>query len=218
MYARRYSQPVEKVEDPTIPARIDTLLGNGQINDWEKNFLTSVKAGFDKYKSLTKGQNDTFVKIEARYDAGEIAKRQAWSASWNEEKNKNWQTMMEYYSKTQYYQGAVEKWKKDKAYIPSEKEYAATCENKYAVRLLKNKDIPPKFKQGALVVYKRYGYKLATVVDIGNITDWSKGSREYQIMVVGEADIRTVLEKELIYYREGIISKLEKYFFEEMPF
>jgi len=211
MHTRRYSQPVEKVEDPTIPARIDTLLGNGLINEWEKNFLTSVKAGFVKYKSLTAGQNNTFVNIEKRYDSEEVTKHNTWVNTWDDKKSANWQVMMEYYSGTGYYAGAVEKWNKDKNYVPSEKEYIATCENKYAGRLLKNNDIPPKFKQGELVVYKMHSnYRLATIVSIGDIRDWSKGSREYKIMIVGEADITPVFEKTMIYYREGILNKLQR--------
>lgn len=218
MYARRYSQPVEAVEDPTIPTRIDALLSNGLINDWEKNFLTSVKAGFDKYKSLTKGQNDTFVNIEKRYTPEVLAARNAWQNSWDAEKAKSWATMIEYYSKTQYYRGAVEKVKANPAYIPSEKEYNDICNNKYSVKYLKNINIPAKFKAGALVVHKRYGsYRLATVVEIGNVADWTKGSRHYKIMVIGEADMSTVAEKELLYYREGMLSKLEKPD-QEMPF
>lgn len=209
MYAHR--APAEKVEDITIPARIDTLLNNGMVNSWETNFLTSVKGGYEKYKSLTKGQYDTFVKIEQRYDAGAIAARDAWKAAWNDEKASNFSTMMEYYKGTPYYQGAVEKYKKDPKYIPSENEYKATCENKYAIKLLKNKDIPAKFKQGALVVYKRYGtYKLATVIQIGAIADWSKGSREYHINVIGNPDVTVVREKELLYYREGMNRKIQK--------
>jgi hypothetical protein len=60
MYAHR--NPIVKVEDPTIPTRIDALLGNGLVNPWETNFLSSIKAGYDKYKSLTEGQNKTFQK------------------------------------------------------------------------------------------------------------------------------------------------------------
>lgn len=218
MYARQYNTPKVKVEDPTIPSRIDILLANTAINEWERNFLTSIKAGFDKYKSLTEGQNNTFVAIEKRYSPEVLAARTAWQSNWTAEMASDWAAMMEYYSKTPYFRGAVEKFQKNNAYIPSEKEYNDICNNKYSVRYLKNLKIPAKFKQGALVVYKRYGtYRLATVVDIGNVADWTKGSRHYKIMIVGEADLCGAAEKELLYYRDGIIDKLEKPS-DEMPF
>lgn len=209
MYAHR--NPIVKVEDPTIPTRIDALLGNGHINEWETNFLSSIKAGYDKYKSLTEGQNKTFQNIEARYSPDALAARQSWQSTWDAVKAETFKSMMNYYLTTPYYQGVVEKWKKNPAYIPSEKEYKDTCENKYSVKYLMALAIPPKYKAGSLIVYKAYNtYKLATIVDIGNVRDWSKGSREYQINVVGSPDLIWVREKELLYYREGMNGKIQK--------
>lgn len=207
-----------KIDDPTIPARIDTLRNNGMVNTWEQNFLDSIKVSFDKYKSLTQGQFNTLVGIEARYSPDEIAARNAWRASWDSVKANNWKSCMEYYVKTPYYKGATDKWLKDPDWIPGEKDYRAICENKYSQKFLKNRDIPAKFKQGALVVYKRYGtYKLATIIEVKEVKDWTKGSRGYDISVIGETGIQLAYEKELLYYREGMLNKIEKPE-EEMPF
>ena len=201
----------EKISDDTIPGRIDTLLNNGIINTWEQNFLTSIKGSYEKYKSLTAGQFNTFVGIEARYDSKVIAAREVWKTAWDSEKAANWTAVCEYYVTTPYYKGAVDKFKSDNNYIPSENEYRAVVENKYAQRYLKNRNIPAKFKQGALVVYKKWGtYKLATVVSVREVADWTKGSREYEILEIGEASANIVQEKTLLYYREGLISKIDK--------
>lgn len=201
----------EKISDDAIPGRIDTLLNNGMINTWEQNFLTSIKSSYEKYKSLTAGQFNTFVGIEARYDSKEIAAREVWKTAWDSEKSANWSAMCEYYASTPYYKGAVDKYRADKNWIPSEKDYRAVVENKYAQRYLKNRDIPAKFKQGALVVHKKWGtYKLATVVSVREVADWTKGSREYEILEIGAAASAIVLEKHLLYYREGLISKIDK--------
>ena len=208
----------QKIIDPTIPARIDTLLGNGMINDWEQKFLTSIKGSYAKYNSLTAGQADTFVALEKRYDASAIAARDAWRQAWDDTKAKNWQTMMKYYSATPYYRGAVGKWEKNNAYIPSQSEYNDICCNKYSAKYLKNLEIPAKYTVGQLVVYKRYGgHYLATVVEIGEIKNWTKGSRSYKIMLIGAANIETALEKDLLYYRPSMNEKLQKYD-NEMPF
>lgn len=218
MYAARAQTPVEKVEDPTIPARIDTLLGNGMVNEWERNFLTSIKGGYAKYNSLTAGQNNTFVAIEKRYDVTAIAARDAWRQAWDDTKAKNWQAMMNYYSSTPYYKGAVSKWTADKNYIPNEKEYNDICCNKYSSKYLKNLEIPAKYHVGQLVVCKRFGsHHLATVLEVGNIRNWSKGSREYNVLLIGATDVRVVMEKELLYYRESMIPKLQN-FEGDMPF
>lgn len=208
----------QKIVDPTIPARIDALLGNGMVNEWERNFLTSIKGSYAKYNSLTDGQNNTFVAIEKRYDASAIAARDAWCQAWDETKSKNWQAMMKYYSATPYYRGAVSKWEKNNTYIPNEKEYNDVCNNKYSSKYLKNIDIPAKYHVGQLIVYKRYGsHYLATIVEVGEIKNWTKGSREYKIMQVGAANVNVALEKELLYYRPSMNEKLQKYD-QEMPF
>lgn len=209
MYNNLANTPVVKVEDPTIPARIDTLLAKPDINDWEKNFLTSIKTGFEKYKSLTEGQNRTFVNIEKRYDADAIAARNAWIAAYDSVKANNFKTMMEYYIGTVYYKGIVEKYRANKDYIPSENEYRAVCENKYSARMLKNIDTPPKFSIGHMIVYKEYTqYHLATVIEVGTVDSWTKGSRVYKINILGDSQIREVFEKDLRYYRESMDKKI----------
>jgi hypothetical protein len=181
------------------------------VNTWEQTFLGSIKASAEKYKSLTVGQHNTLVGIEARYNPAAVAARNEWAAKWDEQKKNDWKFMIDYYSKTPYYKGATDKVKANPEYIPSENEYKAICENKYAVRMLKNRDIPPKFRVGQLVVYKRYGsHHLATVITVGELSSWSKGSREYNVMLVGEANKLLALEKELLYYRDALIPKLEK--------
>ena len=62
-----------------------------------------------------------------------------------------------------------------------------------------------------MVVHKKWGtYKLATVVSVREVADWTKGSREYEILEIGQASANIVQEKTLLYYREGLISKIDK--------
>lgn len=219
MYAARYNRtPVEKVTDPTIPSKIDALLGNPDLNDWEKNFLTSIKESFTKYSGLTKGQHDAFLNVEKKHDATAIAARDEWRKTWDAQKKATWDMMIDYYSKTLYYKGAVDKVRVNPNYIPSEKEYAAVCLNKYAVKMQENRKIPPKYKEGELAIFKYLGnYYLSTIVEVGQVNTWVKGSREYKINIFGDMSLRTVDEKEILYYRESMTSKLAKWG-EETPF
>ena len=103
MYAARYNRtPVEKVTDPLIPNKIDALLAMPDLNDWEKNFLTSIKDSFTKYQGLTKGQHDAFLNVEKKHDASAIAARDEWRKSWDAQKKATWDLMIDYYSKTPY--------------------------------------------------------------------------------------------------------------------
>ena len=157
MYARQAATPVGKVVEPSIPARLDKMLATSTINDWERAFCLSIKAGYEKYNSLTVGQNDTFIKIEARNDPAAQTAQEAWKNNFTPEMMASWTMMIEYYSKTQYYTGAVRKWQADKEYVPNEKEYESICNNIYAKRMLAQVVLPPKFKVGDLVVLHQYG-------------------------------------------------------------
>ena len=42
-----------KVDDVSIPTRLDALINNPDILEKDKSFATSLKQGWDKYKSLT---------------------------------------------------------------------------------------------------------------------------------------------------------------------
>ena len=211
-YRPYYRTPVEKVTDPTIPNRIDVLLANQNINDWEKNFLTSIKESYNKYQALTRGQHDAFLNVEKKHDATAIAARDEWRKTWDAEKKAVWDMMIDYYSKTPYYKGAVDKVKVNPNYIPSEKEYAAVCLNKYAVKMQENRKIPAKYKEGQLAIFKYLGnYYLSTIVEVGQVNTWVKGSREYKINIFGDMSVRQVDEKEILFYRESMLSKVSKW-------
>ena len=210
MSFRRYNKPVpvEKVSDPTIPARLDKLLA-GELNTWERAFCTSIKQGFEKYKSLTAGQNNTLLSVESRHTEADITARDEWNKNFTEEKRANWNLMAKYYSRTPYYKGAVERWNNDKAYIPSEKEYESICQNVYAQRMIKHTATPPKFAVGSLVVMHLWStYRLAMVVEVGEVQLPVKGSREYKLILMGSGQTDRILEKSLLYYRPSLDAKL----------
>lgn len=200
---------VEKVEDVTIPPRIDALLNNGLVNDWEKNFLSSIKEGYNKYKALTAGQNNTFLNIEKRYTAEAVAAKNNWINNWDTEKSETFKKVVDYYHLTPYYPKIMLKVKNDKNYIPTEEEYKAICENPYSKKYLKQLDTPAKFHVGQLIIYKRYSiYKLATIISVGEVTGHTKGSRYYTILPIGKVKTIEVVEKQLLYYRECMNKKI----------
>jgi len=216
-YRPYYRTPVEKVTDPLIPSKIDALLAMSDLNDWEKNFLTSIKDSFTKYQGLTKGQHDAFLNVEKKHDASAIAARDEWRKSWDAQKKATWDLMIDYYSKTPYYKGAVDKMRVNPNYIPSQKEYAAVCENKYAVKMIENRKIPAKYKEGDKVIFKWGGnYYLSTIVEVGEVNSWVKGAREYKINIFGDMKVRAVDEKEMLAYRESYLSKITRW--DAVPF
>ena len=73
------------LSDPLIGQRIDSLTMKPGLTDWEKNFLTSIKQFFDRKKSLTSGQYNTFHKIETRLNDEKIAAQKQFTESFNQE-------------------------------------------------------------------------------------------------------------------------------------
>lgn len=209
-YRKTFYKP-EVVKDVNFPARFDAMLAQTDLNDWEKTFLTSIKTSYEKYQSLTVGQNKTFCAIEERHSPAAVASRATWEASWNEEKNKKWDMMMKYYSCGPYYKGLVEKYRKNVFRIPTESEYKKICENKYAERFYKVSAIPPKFAAQSLVVIHRWGeYRLAMVLEVRDVTRWVKGSREYLVARIDDPTPFVEEERYMLYYRESILPKLKK--------
>lgn len=192
-----------KINDPTIPTRIDNLLKNGTpFNDWESKFLNSIADTYKKYSNLSEGQYNTLVSLEKRYGPEEMEARREWYKTWDDDKNERFRKVIEYYKGTSYYQGIVER-AKDTNYIPTQKEYEAVTKNKYAERLLKELAAGPKFAVAELVVVRYYGeHRLGLVTYVSNKCDWTKGSRWYTVDIVGGVSGVNTVEKDIRRYSE----------------
>jgi hypothetical protein len=211
---------ISKVDDATIPARLDAVIGNSAVSAGDKQFCESLKQGWNKYKSLTSGQYGALQKCELRYDASAIAnnaaeqqKRNDWIANFDNNKRAILNICAQYYSKTPYFKDLADKVIVDPAFTPSEKQYRAMCENKYALRLVENVKNPAKYNVGDLVVLRetarrRFMYNaIATdvpyvILEITENVSSSKGSRQYSVLAIGEADKMVLEEKDIKPYRE----------------
>jgi hypothetical protein len=212
----------QKVDDPTIPARLDAIIANPSITDGDKNFASSLKLGWEKYKSLTANQFAAFERMEKRYDPAVVKQNtdanNDWKASFDANKRGILNACANYYITTAYFRDIAVKVIADPNWIPSEKQYRAMCENKYAQRLIDNINTPPKFNPSDLVSVRKTSYRfayrfddylgngnknVAIILEVGVAGDVVKGSREYKVMFVGDDMIETITERELKKYREA---------------
>lgn len=185
----QYQTTIEKVDDQTIPARIDALIVNPNSTDREKEFCNSIKAGWAKYKSLTKNQYSYFEAIEKRYNPEMIKANDEWKNNFTEDMRKRLKICAEYYINAGYFTDIAKKAIENSDWIPTEKQFRAMCENKYAQRLIENMNTPPKFQPGSLVIVK--GYKTPCMVfEVGDTCTPTRGSRHYKVLPLG--DDRTV--------------------------
>lgn len=175
--------------------RIQKLVENPNLNNWEKGFITSVNSYFQKHGRVSNKQWATIQKVEANYSPEVIAQRQAWKDNWSEEQQFQWQIALKYYSANPpYYQGLVARY--EDGGIPTEKEYRKLVDNKYIQRVIATIKAEPLYSVGSLVQVRKTAkgshYRLrnqfALVVDNdGPVTSAIKGARTYSILPFGES-------------------------------
>jgi len=209
----RFAKPkvvVQKVDDATIPNRLDSLINNPTITPNDKQFCESLKQGWTKYNSLTAGQYGALQKCELRYDATNVAARtQAqndWLNSFTPEMRARLNVCAQYYSQTPYFRDIAMRVITDPTWTPSEKQYRAMCENKYANRIMENIETPIKFEVGSIVEIRKtarwWGHtNICVVLEIQNTVGPARGSRNYVVMPIGSDQKQTVYEKDIKKYR-----------------
>ena len=191
-------------------AKIEHLMVQPDLNNWEKNFLTSIKDYFVKYNKLSDGQFNHLDKIAQRYTADAIKQRDDWYASWNDEKKDKFKKIVDYYSMSVYYTTIIRKAQDNPDYIPTQKEYDTIVNNKYAQRYLNNLNSAPKYQVGDLVQIRSSWYRqgeIGTIIEVRNIDSWVSGSRKYLVNLLGEDDAREWEERGLKKFRESSLAK-----------
>ena len=88
--------------------KIQKLVENPNLNNWEKNFITSVNSYFQKHGRVSNKQWATIQKVEANYSPAVIAQRQAWISGFTDEMRQKWEIAMDYYENNPpYFQDLV---------------------------------------------------------------------------------------------------------------
>lgn len=177
--------------------RIQKLVENPNLNNWEKGFITSVNSYFQKHGRVSNKQWATIQKVEANYSPEVIAQRQAWSDGFTDEMRQKWNIAMDYYEHNPpYYQDLVHRYRISPEMIPTAKLYHKIVENKYVQSVIETIKAEPLYSVGSLVQVRRTAkgshYRFrdcnALVVDnSGPVTSATKGARTYSILPFGES-------------------------------
>ena len=139
------------IQFPDFDNYVNDLITKG-LNDREKDIVLSV-ASYQKAKGgITEGQQSLLRSIADRYTDEKVQQNNNWYASFTDEMKENFRICCEYYGPTGYFQSSVARHRKDPDYVPHETEYKKICENKYAKRLLENREKAPLFPVGSLVI------------------------------------------------------------------
>ena len=202
-YYRRPARPrVDTDAKQELLNRIETAAGRGVtiLNDWERNFLQSLRDSASRYGRLTESQHDVFKRIENKTDPAQIKARNAWRDNFTPEMRDMLVFAAKYYkANPPYYGDAAARILADNNYMPSEKLYRKMVENKYVQRAMKNSVTAPKFEVGSMVTVRnsqairhfetsRVRGKDAIVIDVEEqVNNATKGSRKITILPVGAA-------------------------------
>ena len=185
--------------------RIQKLVENPNLSNWEKRFITSVNSYFEKYGRVSNKQWATIQKVEANYSPEVIAQRQAWNDGFTDEMRQKWEIAMNYYENNPpYFQDLVHRYRTSPEMIPTAKLYAKIVENKYVQNVIATIQSEPLYDIGALVVVRRtakgphYRFRdcIALVVDnSGPVTSATKGAKTYSILPFGESSPVKIQER-----------------------
>ena len=211
-YGRRsYRAHPKKQDNPELVARIEKTAARGAttMTDWERKFVGSILESAKKWGRLTAKQHGLYQNIESRLDPANIAAREAWNSSWDEEKRAALLFAARYYkANPPYFSGCLDRILNDSNYIPTEKLYRKMVENKYVQRARANAESGALYEAGSMVTVRdsksvggtawRYRGQDALVLDYQTEhVSATKGTREYTVLPVGCVEPFTTQERYL---------------------
>ena len=193
--------------------RIQKLVENPNLNNWEKGFITSVNSYFQKHGRVSNKQWATIQKVEANYSPEVIAQRQAWKDGFTDDMREKWNIAMDYYENNPpYFQDLVHQYRTSPEMVPTAKLYTKIVENKYVQNVIATIKAEPLYSVGSLVQVRKTAkgshYRLrnqfALVVDnSGPVTSATKGAKTYSILPFGESAPIKIQERWLKKKRGG---------------
>ncbi len=188
---------------------IEKLMTLPTLNDWSRGFLESVKSQLDRKGQLSEKQAGIVKKIEAENNEDAQKKREDWLFSYSDEKKQIAKICATYYHATgDYYRLLASRILTEVDFIPSEKQWKAMCDNKYAAKVLKATFEEPLYPAGTLVSLRSsapwrikdaspQGIFLVVQTDAQPVISACKGAKIYKIMPVGSATSYIIEERHI---------------------
>ena len=158
MYPR--PQRSERVEVPNGEARFEALLAK-EISEGDRKFATSLSEQLKDQGKLTPKQVECLDRMEERYSEEAIAARKNWEANYKAEHRQTALICANYYITTNYFRDLAVKIQSDEDFVPTQRQFDALTQNKYAKKAIKAATEPPAFPVGTLAKV-RANYNLVT--------------------------------------------------------
>ena len=187
-----------------LRSRLEYVLKHAQGKHAE--VVESFLSFYNKKGHISPAQESYFENIEKYYTPAALGVKAAWHKGYSDYHRDVAVKCAKYYAKTMYFQGLVQKVLSDpQTHFLTERQFNKMCNNKYALKILKEYDSPPAFKKGEFVQVRAQSKlplerdSVAVIIesDAAPITVARKGARVYSILPVGATSLHLAHESEL---------------------
>ena len=179
----------------------DLLYNNPHVSDRTRDFLRSLLHSQKTWGKLTDPQLHALQRIESQNTDDAIAKKEEWRKNYSEQHRELAIIAAYYYCQPttgQYFHDIAQKILEDPDFIPTEKQWRAMCENKYAKKVIESTKSEPKYPVGSFVSLrgnhakhiKLFTTSLPAMVlghNVAPVVSPAKGSKLYSVLPVGAA-------------------------------
>jgi hypothetical protein len=198
--------------DAAIDQRLKALKKLTKPNSWAAGFAESLETQNATGRTLSEKQLQTLEKLEREHSPKVKAERKKWFANYDDIQREEAKICAEYYIKNPPYFGDLaKKILENKNFVPTEKQWKAITQNKYAQRVLNNHNSTPRFDVNSVVQLRKTASlplpynslkilktKIAFILQVDvEAASAVKGGRWYNILFAGEAAPIKVMEKDL---------------------
>jgi hypothetical protein len=195
-YYSRYKKvsPKPKIKDDNTFEIVNNLLKLPWILGGTKDFLLSIKHSYEKVGELTKKQIEAVRKIETKNSSETIEKYNDWAANYEKDKKETAKICANYYrNNPPYFSDLSDKILNDSEFIPSERQYIALCENKFALKVIEATRSEPKFEVGTIVKGRKNApvivkNQLFSIIKVNAapVKSAAKGAKLYELLPFGK--------------------------------
>ena len=147
MHPRR--QKAERLEVENGDARFESLMAK-KLSEKDRNFAESLKRQFEDGGKLSPKQIECVEKMEQRYSPETVLKRERWAQSYKAEHRPTALIVANYYITTNYFRDLALKIGTDENFVPTERQFTAMTQNKYAKKVIATATTPPAYPKGSL--------------------------------------------------------------------
>jgi len=147
MYQPRTPSPRLEVENGA--ARFESLMAK-ELSDKDREFGGSLFEQFEKSGKLTGKQIECIESMEQRYSPEAILLRETWATSYKADHRATALIAASYYITTNYFRDLALKIGTDENFVPTQPQFNAMTQNKYAKKAIAVATMPPAYPKGSL--------------------------------------------------------------------